>query len=533
MSAAGTVTASELKSMLRDGAELALVDVREQGVYYRGHLLFASCIPISRLETMVGDLIPRRAARIVLCDDGDAPLARQAAARLARFGYRDVSVLTGGVRAWKEAGYEVFSGVNVPSKAFGEYVEHRYDTPRIAAGELAAKCAAGERLVILDSRPMEEFRNMSIPGGIDCPGAELVYRAFDAAADPQTLVVVNCAGRTRSIIGAQSLINAGIPNRVVALKDGTMGWQLAGFEVSTGRTEHAAAPGPAGLARAQAAAAEVAQRFGVKAIDRAQLGQFGKEAEARTLYVFDVRTPEEYAAGHLPGSRHAPGGQLVQATDEFAATRHARIVLVDDTAVRATMTASWLRQLGWKEVFVLQDGLAGPLEQGMFKPELLDFVAMPTISATDLESRLEAAADTAVLDFASSLQYRKRHIPGAYWCMRTRLEQAIAAVRGREWVVTSPDSVLAHYCAREISSRQEISSRGADLSVRVLEGGTDGWFAAGLPEESGAQRLTCEPDDVWYKPYEQRAPRQAMQDYLTWEVNLVEQIARDGDARFR
>jgi rhodanese-related sulfurtransferase len=526
MSAAGTATAAELKRMLRDGGELALVDVREQGVYYRGHLLFASCIPNSRLEMTVGDLIPRRTTRIVLCDEGDA-LARQAAARLAHFGYRDVSVLAGGVPAWRDAGYEVFSGVNVPSKAFGEYVEHRYDTPRITAGELAAKRAAGERLVILDSRPMEEFRNMSIPGGIDCPGAELVYRVFDAAADPQTLVVVNCAGRTRSIIGAQSLINARVPNRVVALKDGTMGWQLAGFEVSTGATVHAAAPSPAGLAKAQAAAAEVAQRYGVRAIDRAGLRRLEQEADARTLYVFDVRTPEEYAAGHLPGSRHAPGGQLVQATDEFAATLHARIVLVDDNGVRATMSASWLRQLGWDEVYVLRDGLEGNLEQGPFKPQVLDFVPMPTISAADLASSLEADACPAVLDFGSSLQYRKRHIPGAYWCMRARLEQAIAEIPGRAWVVTSADGVLAHYCAREISRRR------TELSVRVLEGGTDAWFAAGLPAESGVQRLTCEPDDVWYKPYEQHAPRQAMQDYLTWEVNLVEQIARDGDARFR
>jgi rhodanese-related sulfurtransferase len=242
--------------------------------------------------------------------------------------------------------------------------------------------------------------------------------------------------------------------------------------------------------------------------------------------VFDVRTPEEYSAGHLPGSRHAPGGQLVQATDEFAATRHARIVLVDDNGVRATMTASWLRQLGWEDVHVLRDGLAGPLEQGSFKPALLDFVAMPTISVTELESKLGADTGTAVLDFASSLQYRRRHIPGAYWCMRTRLQRTLAAVPNREWVVTSPDGVLAHYCVREISSAR------ADLSVRVLESGSAAWFAANLPQESGTHRLTCEPDDVWYKPYEQRETRQAMQDYLTWEVNLVEQIARDGDARF-
>jgi rhodanese-related sulfurtransferase len=527
MSPVGTVTPAGLKAMLRDGSELALVDVREQGVYCRAHLLFASCIALSRLELTVGDLVPRRTARVVLCDGGGEGLALQAAAQLHRFGYSDVSVLAGGVRAWQAAGYEVFSGVNVPSKAFGEYVEHRCGTPRITAGELATKQAAGERLVILDSRPMDEFRNMSIPGGIDCPGAELVYRVFDAAPDAQTLVVVNCAGRTRSIIGAQSLINAGIPNQVVALKDGTMGWQLAGFEISNGRTEHAAPPTPSGLAKAKAAAGKVAERYGVETIDSAQLGQFRGEAGARTLYVFDVRTAEEYAAGHLPDSRHAPGGQLVQATDEFAVTRHARVVLVDDKAVRAQMTAAWLRQLGWDEVYVLADALNGRLEQGPFKPALLDFVAMPTVSAIELKAKLDSNTGTVVADFATSVQYRKRHIPGAYWCMRTRIERAIAGAPGREWVVTSSDGVLAHYCARDISRARP------DLSVRVLEGGSNAWFAQRFPDETSALRLTCEADDVWYKPYEQRESRQAMQDYLTWEVNLIEQIERDGDARFR
>ena len=73
------------------------------------------------------------------------------------------------------------------------------------------------------------------------PGGELVYRIGDLAPDPKTLVVVNCAGRTRSIMGAESLRRAGIPNKVVALRNGTMGWELAGFRCDRGRTERFAA----------------------------------------------------------------------------------------------------------------------------------------------------------------------------------------------------------------------------------------------------------------------------------------------------
>jgi len=519
----------ELKAMLQDVKELALVDVREQGVYYHGHLLFASCIPLSRLEMMVGDLVPRRGTRVVLCDGGNEGLAERAAEKLTAYDYSDVSVMQGGVNAWRDAGYEVFTGINVVSKAFGEYIEHRYDTPRLSAEELAAKRSAGEKMVILDSRPMAEFENMSIPGGIDCPGAELVYRVFDVAPDPDTLIVVNCAGRTRSIIGAQSLINAGIPNQVMALKNGTMGWELAGFQAARGRTERAAAPSPRGLSKGRAAASRVAERFGVLTIDQLRLEAFRREREQRSLVVLDVRTAEEFSAGHRPGSRHAPGGQLVQATDEYIAIRNARIVLVDDDGVRATMTASWLKQMGWDDAFVLQDGLRGALEQGAVPPTLIDFKRAATTSAAELKAQLNDGSNVAVLDFATSLQYRKQHIPGAYWAVRSRLDQALAAVSpSKELVLSSPDGLLAHYIARDVAT----SHRG--ISVEVLEGGTSAWRDAGFPTATGAERLTCEANDVWYKPYEQTsAVRKAMQDYLSWEVDLVKQIERDGDAMFK
>src|SRR3954454_1257589 len=104
------LSASLLKQRIRDGAELALLDVREKGVFSRGHLFFAISVPLSRLELRVGTLVPRRATRIVLCDGGEG-LAQRAAARLRRFGYGDVAIIEGGIEGWRAAGFEVFSGV--------------------------------------------------------------------------------------------------------------------------------------------------------------------------------------------------------------------------------------------------------------------------------------------------------------------------------------------------------------------------------------------------------------------------------------
>ena len=526
---APVVSPREVKAMLRDGGELALLDVREEGVFARGHLLFAAPLPLSRLELDLAALVPRCSTRIVLIDDADG-LADRAAALMMRVGYRNLAVLAGGVRAWRDAGYELFSGVHVHSKAFGEVVEHEAATPNLSAQELKAKLDAGEKLVILDSRPMDEYRTMSIPGGVDCPGAELVRFVHDVAPSPDTLVVVNCAGRTRSIIGAQSLINAGIPNKVMALRNGTMGWHLAGLELEHGSSLRPAPPTPQGLAKASASAERVAARAGVTVIDAAAFARFRAEEDKRSLYVFDVRSPEEYAAGHLAGSRLAPGGQLVQATDAYVGTLNARLVLIDDDGIRSLMTASWLLQLGWDEVYALPKALAGAaLETGREPRRVLSaHDARPrTISPRDLKSLLDGG-DALVIDLATSLQYRDGHIPGARWAIRSRLATIFPTLPSLgHIVVTSSDGRLAELAALDLTALTK-------APVRALEGGTAAWRAAGFPLSSGAEHMASPPEDVWYRPYDRAQDREAaMREYLSWEVDLVRQVERDGDARFK
>ena len=524
--AAPMLPAAELKAMLRDGEELAILDVREEGIFAEGHLLYAASLPLSRLELRLDALVPRRATRIVLCDDGDG-LAHRAARKLMHWGYRNLAVLAGGIRGWQAAGFELFSGVHVPSKAFGEFIEHAADTPRLAAEEVKALMDRGADMVVLDSRPLDEYRKMSIPGGIDCPGAELVYRFHDVVRSPETLVVVNCAGRTRSIIGAQSLINAGVANRVVALKNGTMGWHLAGFALAEGETRHAPDPTPTGLEKARAAAAAVAARAGVEIIDRDALQRFRREHKSRTLYLFDVRTAEEYVAGHLAGARHAPGGQLVQATDAYMATRNARVVLVDSDGVRARMTASWLSQMGLAEVYVL-DRAAGVAEAGPEPQRILGREASVAALGVRELVPLQARGEAVVIDLDQSLVYREQHIPGAWFAIRARLEQALARLPAAGMLVlTSRDGVLAALAAPEL---QALTPR----PVKVLAGGTAAWRAAGLPLAAGEEHMADTPIDAWYRPYDKPAGVEAaMNAYLSWEVGLVEQIARDGDARFR
>ena len=352
------VAPSQIRSMLLMREEIALLDLRHEAAFATGHPLFAANMAADRIVLEAEARLPRKDVPIIVYDAGEG-LVGQAAERLAALGYTNLRQLEGGLEAWRKAGFEIFQDVNSYAKAFGELVESRRHTPSLAAEEVAALIASKADIRILDVRRPDEYMTMNIPGSVSVPGAELVLRSGSVAPDPGTTIVVNCAGRTRSIIGTQSLINAGITNKVVALRNGTIGWTLANQTLEHGADRH----GDIGLSEdTKARAREVAYRAGVLRISPKEATALEAQA-TRTLYRFDVRTAEEYSAGHIPGFRHYPGGQLVQEIDMAAPVRGARILLADDIGVRADMTASWLSQMGF-ETYVLDGGYDRKLEVG-------------------------------------------------------------------------------------------------------------------------------------------------------------------------
>ncbi len=511
------VDAASLRDWIQDGRELAILDAREEGEFGASHLFWAVPCPLSRAELRVPGLLPRIATRIVCVDDGRG-LAERLAKYLASQGADDLHVLDGGTPAWEAAGFVLFSGVNVPSKAFGEWVEHHYGTESVDAPELKAWIDGGRDMVVLDSRPLDEFRRMSIPGAVNVPGGELAYRIADLAPDPATLVVVNCAGRTRSIMGAESLRRAGVPNEVVALRNGTMGWELAGLECERGQTRRYRPGPPATAELALERARAFAEASGVGVIGPLDLARYEEDPE-RTVYVLDVRDPAEFAEAHRPGSRNAPGGQLIQATDQWIAVRGARIALLDDDGVRARMAGAWLRQMGCRDVFVVEGGLLD-----------LEAVSVAPPSLPDAELVTPAAGfdGALVVDLGRSIDFRAGHIPGAIWGIRTRLDALRDRLgRAKRVVLTSPDGVLARFAVAEAQSL-------TDARVQVLEGGTAAWIAAGnVPEADRADPPDEACVDFYLRPYDRNSGVEAaMRAYLSWEVDLVREMERDGTVVF-
>ncbi|MGO3987332.1 rhodanese-related sulfurtransferase [Pseudomonas sp. SAS7] len=524
MSTVATRSYQDIRQALLAHEELALIDVREEDPFAQAHPLFTANIPLSKLELEIYARVPRRDTAITVYDDGEG-LAQQAAARLLALGYSDVALLEGGLAGWRAAGGELFRDVNVPSKAFGELVESVRHTPSLAAEQVQALLDDKADVVVLDARRFDEYQTMSIPGGISVPGAELVLRVAELAPSPATQVIVNCAGRTRSIIGTQSLVNAGIPNPVAALRNGTIGWTLAGQALAHGQERRFAEVSDTTRADAAQRARNVADRAGVLRLGREALAAWQADTQ-RTTYLFDVRTPEEYAHGHLPASRSVPGGQLVQETDHVASVRGARIVLVDDDGVRANMSASWLAQMGW-EVAVL-DGLSAQhfSETGDWQPPQPALPAVTEIGVEQLDDWLQTPG-TVLLDFTTSANYVKRHIPGAHWAIRAQLPQVLEQLPVAErYVLTCGSSLLARFAAVDLQALTQ-------TPVYVLEGGTARWIAAGKPLESGETHLAVARTDRYRRPYEGTDnPREAMQGYLDWEFGLIAQLERDGTHGF-
>ena len=539
--AARPVDPATLKSWLHDDEEIALFDVREHGQYGEAHLFFGISLPYSRLEPEALRLAPRKNVRMVLhdedgggnggthCGRDGGSIASAAARALFLLGYSNVHVLKGGVQGWKAAGYGLFAGVNLPSKTFGELVEQAFHTPRVSAGELAAMIERKEDVVVLDGRPPAEFRKMSIPTATCCPNGELAYRVRQLVPDESTRIVINCAGRTRSIIGAQTLINLGLRNSVFALKDGTQGWFLADLPLDHGSTRRYGEP--AGQEGMRAAAQALARRTGVPFVDAETVRGWARDDD-RTLFLCDVRTSEEFTAATLPGARLAPGGQLLQASDQYVGVRHARVVVFDSDGIRAPTVASWLRQMG-HDVSVLDGGLAAGLDAGLVLPAAAANPVAPAASsaaayAMSAEQLAVQLADSAVaaIDLRPSIAFRQAHIPGSRWSIRPRLAGALRDERRPVVLIADEPAVVS--CAA-----LELQALGREH--RLLTGGFTAWREAGLPVESSPDvPADAECIDYLFFVHDRHdGNKDAARRYLAWETGLIGQLDDLERASFR
>ena len=529
------MTVAALKSLLDAQGTCALIDVREPGEYNDAHIPGASLVPRRQLEYRMTRLVPFAGTPVIVCDD-DGRRAPLAAATLERMGFRRVAVLEGGINRWSTDGYPTEWGVNVPSKDFGEKIQVVHHVPEMHPEELHALQQKGEKIVLLDSRTPEEHRRATIPGGRSAPNGEVALHIADLAPDPDATIVVHCAGRTRSIIGARLLQRMGYA-KVFDLRNGTMGWMMAGLELETGSTRlDLPTPSAASLAGAEAFAARIAAEDGVRTLSIPALRELMAKSQSENVYLIDVRTSDEYARGFIPGFQWFPGGQAVQRSDDLVAVRNGHVVFACDGRVRATIAASWYRQMGFPNVYVVEGGVPAWTASGQALarseapggPRGYDegiAGAMPAgydaakgqvelLTPAALDERRKGAQPPVVIFVDTSREFSNGHVPGARWVPRGWLELTIADVapaKDAPMVVTcasGPSAVLAGAALKGLGYQR----------VAALAEGMQGWTRAGLPVEKGLSGVMNPPNDVLTMGTD-RTWAEAIQ-YLRWEEEL-------------
>jgi rhodanese-related sulfurtransferase len=507
-----SVDAKTLKRWLHGQTEIALFDVREHGQYGESHLFLATSVPYSRLEYEVARLAPRKSVRLVVYDENGDGVSVKAAQALIQQGYQDVYLLSGGTQGWGDAGFNLFAGVNLPSKTFGELVEHQCHTPRVSAHDVVKMMADQEDFIILDGRPQSEFKKMSIPGAQCCPNGELAYRIKSHVSNKDTKIIINCAGRTRSIIGAQTLINLGIKNPIFALENGTQGWYLNDYALDHGKVTQYAKPKVDDEILLGSNA--LVNKFDIPLISDEQF-LFWKNDADRSLFLCDVRTAEEFSLNGLPGAQNAPGGQLIQATDQFVGVRNARIVLYDSDGVRAITVASWLKQMG-HDVAVLRDGIKSKV--ALPSIQIDHKLGLTPIKTADLYQIYQSDSVT-ILDIRGSMQYRKAHLPNTRWAIRPRLQESIRDVKEKILIISDDP-------AHTYGVLLELDAFDFNLQVYELEG-------SGFPKElETISTQTIPPDkdciDFLFFVHDRHdGNKDAARRYLEWETGLIAQLDQD------
>jgi rhodanese-related sulfurtransferase len=512
-----------LQFLLANGSRVGLIDVREEGEFNASHIASAVCVPRRLLESRVPQLFPFKGEQLVVCDDNGVRALRATQA-LQQMGYSRAALLWGGVNRWFSEDRPTEWGINVPSKDFGESVEVSEKVPTWTAAELAQQIAAGKAVRIFDTRTPEEFGRFTIPDAECIPNVEIALRAADIRRQsPEATIVINCGGRTRSIIGVSTLRRMGLEN-VVSLKNGTSGWVLAGYGVERGsRRVMLHPPSEESVALAERHARNIARDDGVDLINLDTLERLRTEAEHSSVYFIDVRTRNEYLRGHIPGFSWFPGGQAIQRSDDAVPFRDAPTVFCCDRLARAAITASWFRRIGYSQVMAVDGGvqawraadralaLGDPFDQ----PIGLDpGAARQQISPEQLADELSAVPAAKVFFVGTSREFAEGHVPGSTWTSRSwldiRIEQSCQDKETRI-ILTDLDGGTAPLAARDLS-------RIGYANCATLEGGFRAWLSAGLEVERGLTNVMIPPEDVLptipFRSFEN------MMNYLRWEEAL-------------
>ena len=507
------ITPETVRSWISDKEEVAFIDVREIGQHTNGHPFFSISIPYSLFEFNIKILVPNKQTRVILIDNnnGISDLVYNIAHQM---GYSNISIIEGGVEEWVSAGYKLFDGINVPSKSFGELIEKYFHTPSITAKELAQKQKNNENYIVIDGRPFLEYNKMSIPKSICCPNAELFYRVSSYIKDINTEIIINCAGRTRSIIGAQTLIDFGIKNKVKALENGTQGWFLSELSLEHNKNKYLEVlPNDLEIQQLQNKVLKLTNDLNIDLINLKKAQELIIDKKKST-FIFDVTTSKTIST--KPGTiMNVPGGQLIQATDKYIGVWKATVILVDDgDLIRAGTTSFWLKKMGY-EVYILKEGL--------LKAQTLKFTKEIDHKLIDLDfinlEDLVKIKKQILYDIRSSKDFCKMRIKNSIWLNRAHLY--------REKIKTDdPIIIITDNLEKASLIVKDLKQKDKGAIIKVYK-----WNQNEITSYPSVIDVTIETlseqnniDFNFHTHMRHDGNKEHAKQYLEWEINLVSKM---------
>ena len=507
------ITPETVRSWISDKEEVAFIDVREIGQHTNGHPFFSISIPYSLFEFNIKILVPNKQTRVILIDNnnGISDLVYNIAHQM---GYSNISIIEGGVEEWVSAGYKLFDGINVPSKSFGELIEKYFHTPSITAKELAQKQKNNENYIVIDGRPFLEYNKMSIPKSICCPNAELFYRVSSYIKDINTEIIINCAGRTRSIIGAQTLIDFGIKNKVKALENGTQGWFLSELSLDHNKNKYLEVlPNDLEIQQLQNKVLKLTNDLNIDLINLKKAQELIIDKKKST-FIFDVTTSKTISI--KPGTiMNVPGGQLIQATDKYIGVWKATVILVDDgDLIRAGTTSFWLKKMGY-EVYILKEGL--------LKAQTLKFTKEIDHKLIDLDfinlEDLVKIKKQILYDIRSSKDFCKMRIKNSIWLNRAHLYR-------KKTKTDDPIIIITDNLEKASLIVKDLKQKDKGAIIKVYK-----WNQNEITSYPSLIDVTIETlseqnniDFNFHTHMRHDGNKEHAKQYLEWEINLVSKM---------
>ncbi|MCX5820265.1 MAG: rhodanese-like domain-containing protein [Deltaproteobacteria bacterium] len=170
----------ELRQMLQRGEDIVLIDAMSRLECMDHSIPGSLCVADEEFAARAPKLFPDKKRHLVFyCESNRCYRSRETAAIALQQGYTRVSVLRGGIPAWKEAGFDTVSQERIP----------RVPAESIKPDRLARWLLEKRDLLILDIRREERFREGHLPGAINIPLYRLHERYSEIPLNRPVLVV--------------------------------------------------------------------------------------------------------------------------------------------------------------------------------------------------------------------------------------------------------------------------------------------------------------------------------------------------------